>query len=317
MVLGMLVLGGVLSITPMGWAQVLTFPGVTIDPPGALNTWANGIAGTSAAACSERDSERDDEDRDEDHGQCDDEEGGPAAPSISVHVVGHYYDGKNFSSYQWTGNTFAPIIVPVPGVLRTIAEGINSAGHIVGYYDDSAGTHGFMLAGTTLTTIDVPGAIGTVVLGINATDQLVGYYTFDWMTYHGFLLAGGTITTLDFPGASATIATGINNAGQIVGYSGPLMLEQGWVQTGGSMLQFAVAGARSTKANGINTSGEIVGEYVDAVTLHVYGFRRGANGLVTKVDIPGSFFTKVNGISETGEIVGEYASPFQHGFKMP
>jgi hypothetical protein len=339
-----LVLGGVLGITPVGWAQVLTFPGVTIDPPGTLSTWANGITGLSVAACA-AEPDKDSAEPNEDKGECDeDEAGNTAGASAFVQVVGHYLtrqpDGTyHLQSYLWTNNPLQPFSpIAVPGASDTVAEGINSAGHVVGYYIDSLGTHGFTMGvGTpSFTTIDaityvpcaVPSATGTVVMAINATDQLVGYY-FDTCTgiTHGFLLDKSGFTILDapfpFPGASTTYATGINDAGQIVGYIGPSWRPQAWVRTVGnwSNLTNALASLRpaptSSKANGINTSGEIVGEYLDSLGF-THGFRLTASGLVTKVDILGALLTRVNAISATGEIVGEYfASLPQHGFKMP
>src|SRR5262249_33583611 len=70
----------------------------------------------------------------------------------------------------------------------TVAQGINVAGQIVGYYFDSAGRHGFLYSGGTYTTIDDPSATqGTTATGINNNGQIVGNYP-DPTGQHGFLL---------------------------------------------------------------------------------------------------------------------------------
>ena len=77
----------------------------------------------------------------------------------------------------------------------TVANAINTAGTIAGfYYDTSLAFHGFMRTSSgTITTLDVPGAgtgegSGTVANGINTAGDIVGYFLADNGPYHGFLL---------------------------------------------------------------------------------------------------------------------------------
>ena len=103
----------------------------------------------------------------------------------------------------------------------TLANGINNAGQIVGFFADTDGTNnGFIFDPTTgaYTTLSYPGAIDTMVQGINNSGQVVGYYDTNQGTT-GFMLdlATGTYTTLSEPGAVSTYVTGINDLGQIVG----------------------------------------------------------------------------------------------------
>lgn len=89
--------------------------------------------------------------------------------------------------------------IELPGVVDMNQDkgGINSQGDIVGVYCDVApctlaptGTHGFLLSGDDLTTIDVPGALATVTFGINARRDIVGAYYDATGQAHGFLLSG-------------------------------------------------------------------------------------------------------------------------------
>ena len=54
------------------------------------------------------------------------------------------------------GESFSAIDVPFAGVTATEANGINSAGQIVGIYNDKNGTHGFLDSGGMFIPIDVP-----------------------------------------------------------------------------------------------------------------------------------------------------------------
>lgn len=55
-----------------------------------------------------------------------------------------------------------------PGANSTVAEGIDTAGDIVGWFLDSNNApHGFLLSGGAYTQLDVPGVGETVAYGIN------------------------------------------------------------------------------------------------------------------------------------------------------
>ena len=100
--------------------------------------------------------------------------------------------------------------VDVPGAYFTNPWGINSAGQIVGLYNDGTFGHGFLLDKGTFTTIDVPGARYTQLLGISPHGQIFGdYIDSSSVNNHGFVLDGDTFTTIDVPGARVTVVTGI------------------------------------------------------------------------------------------------------------
>src|SRR5689334_18881306 len=132
-----------------------------------------------------------------------------------------------------TAGTFPFTPIDVPGATDTRAEGIKSAGQIVGEFFDSAGVHGFLYASGRFTTIDVPGANFTVAMSINDAGQIVGW-TGDPQKErpHGFLYAGGKFIPIDVPGASETFAGGINNAGQIVGFFSDAAGSHGFLDVG-------------------------------------------------------------------------------------
>ena len=63
---------------------------------------------------------------------------------------------KSLSTAHAASYTFTTF--DVPGSFTTAADGINTAGQIVGFFNAATETHGFLTAdGATVTTIDVPG----------------------------------------------------------------------------------------------------------------------------------------------------------------
>ena len=136
-----------------------------------------------------------------DNGQeIDDPVGGTVAFGINDkgETVGNYLDPKEgrfkgfFRSSKGKFTTFE-----VPGAIRTIGEGINNAGTIVGVYFNEAvneagfSIHGFVLRNGNFTTVNFPEAVGTQVLSINSKDEIVGLYTTlvddDEEVEHGFV----------------------------------------------------------------------------------------------------------------------------------
>ena len=85
---------------------------------------------------------------------------------------------------------------------------------IVGYYEDTAGLHGFVLSGEDYTAVDVPfvGASNTIALGINNRGRIVGTYQTS-TGIHGFTYDNGSYNTIAVLGAFDTTPTGINQFG--------------------------------------------------------------------------------------------------------
>src|SRR5437588_149555 len=148
------------------------------------------------------------------------------------------------------------------GSKGTIAFGINNSSQIVGSYSDSSlSAHGFLLSGSTYSTVDDPLATGfTQALGINSAGQIVGVYS-TATGNHGFLYSpnGGTYTTLDDPLATnGTQAFGINDMGQIVGTYDTSTGTHAFIYSGGVFTTVDDPVNGNTLAHGINNSGQIV-----------------------------------------------------------
>ena len=74
----------------------------------------------------------------------------------------------------------------VTGRVRTC--GINASATVVGLFEDSAGTHGFLRNDDgQLEVFDVPGSKYTVPIGINDSGLVTGWYWDANRKIHGFL----------------------------------------------------------------------------------------------------------------------------------
>jgi uncharacterized membrane protein len=104
---------------------------------------------------------------------------------------------------------------------------------IVGQYNDSSNSYGFLYKNENFTTISFPGGQYTVAYSINSNGAIVGYYTDSVGAGHGFLQSNGVFSSFDFPDAYTTFAYGINDAGAIAGAYDDLTVVHGFIFSGG------------------------------------------------------------------------------------
>jgi probable HAF family extracellular repeat protein len=245
--------------------------------------------------------------------------------------------------------------IDVPGASATWATGINDSGEIVGYFDDSKGTHGFVYVEGQFNKIDVPGVSGnTLAMRINNSGHIVGTVG----GTHGFLDVSGNFSTFDFPSATGTFANGINDGGQIVGtynlserpvgpvhgflYVGSTFTtiddphsdstslwdinntglivgstgSQGFLKSGESFSPIDAPGAIFPEPLGIDNDGRIVGRFLDSGS-HTHGFLD-VNGKFSTIDLSGAVLSEAWDINRAGQIVGVYFGPSfdPHGFLL-
>ena len=213
-------------------------------------------------------------------------------------------------------NIFNSFNDPSALVGTTQAYGVNDADQIVGYYQDGAGNHGYLLSGGVFTTLNDPsasGSNGTIAFGINASGFIVGGYGVGSITAHGFLYNpnNGTYTTIDDPlGVGRTTAFGINATGQIVGvYLDPMLVMHGFVRDSGGMYATLddPSATSGTVALGINGAGQVVGYYTANGVNHGFLYSPNSGTPYTALDDPlATGGTQAFGINDLGQIVGTY-----------
>ena len=132
-------------------------------------------------------------------------------------VTGAYTASEGFI-YDPATSAYTPI--PIPGSLFVIAQGINTAGQVVG----SAGIPGAQQAFLRDAPPVPPGTIHmfsvaaspTRARGINDVGLITGWVTAGAVA-HGFIGTSLGFQLLDVPGAASTFGEAINNAGQVSG----------------------------------------------------------------------------------------------------
>ena len=134
----------------------------------------------------------------------------------------------------------------------------------VGGYTDSSGvSHGYILKGKKVTTLDDPNAkAGTTSasnIQYNGT-AVVGFYTNTAGVSVGFLYKGGKFTDIPGPpGNMGTSANAINDAGDVVGnYADSSGVVHGFLLKGGKYKTLDVPGAVATIATGVSNKDVIV-----------------------------------------------------------
>lgn len=197
--------------------------------------------------------------------------------------------------------------VQIPGALATQAYDVGEAGQVVGSYRDATGTHGYLLAGGSVTQIQFPGSSHTEAWGINARGDIVGRYTKAGVPrIFGFLLRDGVYTDISVPGHLNTMPTGISASGEIVGcvHGDDFMTDmRGWVRRGSEVTLFEAL--PSTMHNGVAPGGNVVvGLYYETMDLvHAYIIDR---GVYTQFDVPGANFTSAWDVNAAAQVVGTY-----------
>jgi probable HAF family extracellular repeat protein len=208
--------------------------------------------------------------------------------------------GATFAAAQGTYTQ-----IDFPSALMTQINGINSAGLVVGSYEDDAGGHGFLLQNGTYTTIDYPGAQYSYAQGINDNGQIVGLasplgYLYDMNTQ--------SFTPIQYPGASYTYSVAINNSGAVAGYFQKSNLRfQGFELVGGDYKEPVLPGSTATFVNGISTAGILVG-YADIRSLYS-SFLFGQDTFRT-ITFPGATVSFVLGTNPEGTAVVGYYEAF-------
>jgi hypothetical protein len=204
-------------------------------------------------------------------------------------LVGHYrVDPSNYyHGFLYNGTSWTTIDKPeATSTLITAIDGSNFAG----YYLDASGNHGFVYNGISWTTLDYPGAAGTYMDGIDGSN-LVGKYLDASGDSHGFLYNGTNWITLDILGGTNTNVRGIDGSNLVGSYT-DASGDHGFLYNGTSWTTFNYPGATHTYVyaiDGVN----LVGYYTDTSGINhgfVYTIPEPTQPPVADADGPYSIF---------------------------
>jgi probable HAF family extracellular repeat protein len=205
------------------------------------------------------------------------------------------------------------VTISPPNSPYAVADGINDAGVVTGYYQDpNSNYHGFVWSEGKFHTVDYPGAAYTLLYGVSNTGVAIGYYN-DGTADHvvTYSVDGGTWESLpDIPNYPLNQGYCINNGSVAVGnaYQGTTPIAWIWDPSKSSYSFFVAPGAaaNSTFPSCINDRNEIAGYYIDSNGVY-HGFLS-AYGAYTTIDVPSGADTFPDGINNLGTIQGQIVS---------
>jgi len=202
-----------------------------------------------------------------------------------------------------------------------VASGINNAGLVTGYYEDTNSvSHGFVWEDGEFKAVDYPGAAFTILGGVNNRGVAIGFYN-DGSADHvvTYAVRSGAWGKLpDIPGYPLNQGYGINDARVAVGnaFSSTAAVAWVWDPVKRAYSYLAVPGAAeySTSPSGLNNLNQVAGYFADA-DGNYHGFiEKGGN--YTIYNAPGATETYPDGINDWGVLQGQWddANYNAHGF---
>lgn len=207
-------------------------------------------------------------------------------------------------------NGTARVPLADPKGVATYCEGINDAGAVVGYYENSANVAiGFTYANGVFTDFSLSnGAPFPLPLAISDTGAITGYYYDVHNNPVGFILkATGVLATFRIPGMTNIFPVGINKTYQVTiqTFDGGGNLHA-FLRRGSALTELAYPGAVLTSISKLNNQGQAVGTYVDNAGGH-HGFvYDSAKAAYYTIDFPGMASTALNGINDKETLVGDF-----------
>lgn len=208
------------------------------------------------------------------------------------------------------------VIYEHPGAPVTGLRGINSAGVLVGYFQDTSdetSAHALLIRDGVMSTIDPPGSTrDRRAFGI--TDDETVALSFDGR--NATLWADAEYTPVVYPGAIGTVVRGVNNRNDVGGeYTDAGEVVRAFVRIGGVFAPLSFPDAVRASVRGINDEGAAVG-YTEAASGARRCFLLARDGTVTMLDYPDAASTMCGDINNRGDVVGAWADSERrlHGF---
>ncbi len=211
----------------------------------------------------------------------------------------------------------------VPGATGSSAQGINAAGHIVGFYSTSDGrVHGFLFENGTYTTIDYDATVNTNARGIGPNDEIVGSWAAPSepaVAAHGFRRTpDGQLQAVHYPGHLYEIPQRILPDGTILGcrHDHDTMMSMNGIMI--SRRDTSEISTFASMSNGATPDrARIVGLYTDsAASNRGEGFIID-HGVWSPLLLPGAASTAAWDVNPRGDVAGVFkdAAGF-HGFVL-
>ena len=207
-----------------------------------------------------------------------------------------------------------------PGATFTDVAWANAREDLVGGFNDSRGSHAYVLSHGAFKTIDSPlGALPFIAgFGLSNGGDVVGVLFGDnFFQGRGYMFSNNTFTFIDVPGATGTFPTMALDPTRIVGtYVDSSNQFHGFTLANGRFTTVDVPNSTFTWITGINPEEDLVGFYFDQGG-NQHGFvRRDGSFITVELPVSGAYSSEGNGIDAQSNIVGRYnsADGKTHGF---
>ena len=201
------------------------------------------------------------------------------------------------------------------GGTRSVAEGINASGQVVGwsYLPGNATYHGFLYANGSMNDLGTLGG-WSIAPGINGSGEICGYSLRGNGSWGAFRWSDGVMTDISRQGGAFSGANEIDAAGDVVGWSGSdvanLAKARPVLYRNGTVVDLGTLGGSESSAYAMNDLGEIVGySYLaDAPgsPRHAFLYRDGTiHDLNRQISSSSSWeLIAANSVNNVGRIVG-------------
>jgi uncharacterized membrane protein len=229
--------------------------------------------------------------------------------------------------------TFTFTELSFPGSTRTVAAGIDDAGHIVGWYENDGRTAGFVYRDGAYTTVEYPGAMMTQVYGIAMNGDIVGSYRREGETaqfggraiaFHGFLrTAAGEFLDVRHPDHKYSIAQRLLRDGTVIGcyhdddfttMRGITIPREAITASGVPAAAVRVMDAPASMNNGGTPDGtRIAGLLMDRGLAYI-----AEEGVLSTFSAPGAAKTEAWDMNPSGIVVGVFVdgASVSHGYVL-
>jgi len=163
-----------------------------------------------------------------------------------------------------------------PGWILGAALDVNSAGQVVGIYDDGGGRHGFLYDSGVYSDLFPPGWTETWAWAVDESGRAAGYGKNGGVN-KGWVYSSGSYTTLLPPGWTEAQARDMSDRGHVVGSGMVGGVSTGFLYRIGSSGYTAILppGWSSAQAVSVSNSGEVAGAGNDGAQEKAFSWKDG------------------------------------------
>lgn len=231
---------------------------------------------------------------------------GEDSTPIALDENGRVLGNSERGPWIWDG-TLRMLFPQEPEAARYVAQGFNSQGDVVGYYQSTDGMkRAFLLSGGNVQNIKTLGGNFSNAKFVDAQGRIAGDATLPNGEYRSFLYEGGNARDLGTLGGHETLAFALNARGQVTGQSQQADGQRhAFFFEGGALHALGSLGGQFSRGQAVNDQGHVVGlsELVSA-DRKIHAFYWDGSRMKDMGSLPGLPWTSATGLNNRGVTVG-------------